>query len=304
MNKWVLHVARQFGQTNEQERTLRHGEMDGVQFLERPGSGPVCVFLHGIGSSSESFRPLFEAFPAGPRLIAWNAPGYLASNPLAAARPLADDYAVVLERFLDSLALKAVTIIGHSLGTLIGSAFALRAPDRVTFLVLAASAQGYGIGAGDALPLKAADRLKDLAQRGPAAFAEARAPRLVFDPESNPSVVARVQREMARINPEGYGQAVHMLATGDLAASVAQLRQKPGFIVGAGDRITPFDQTDAAMRAWAAAHGTPPRCISIPEAGHAVYVQAPEAFCDALFELVPDLQTSTPRHAEGELYGG
>lgn len=289
--------------TNDTDAGLRHQEIGGIRFLERRGTGPTFVFLHGIGSNSDSFEPVFKTLPEGPRLIAWNAPGYLTSAPLTVAKPTAADYAGALEHFFDRLGLDEATIIGHSLGTLIAVAFALRAPTRVSSVVLAASAQGYGIDANAPLPPNATERLKDLERLGAEAFAETRAPRLVFDPEHNPSVVASVRQEMARINSDGYGQAVHMLASGNLAASVAQLRQKPGFIIGAEDQVTPIAQTTAAMRAWTEVHGDTPRCITIERAGHAVYVQAPQAFCAALFELAPDLQTPMPSHAEGELHG-
>lgn len=278
-------------------------EIGCVPHIERAGFDPTLVFLHGIGSSSESFAPLFEAFPKGPRLIAWNAPGYSTSKLLAKATPTASDYAEALEQFFDKLNLDKATIVGHSLGSLFAVAFALRAPARVSSIVLAASAQGYGIGADEPLPTKAADRLNDLARLGPEKFAEMRAPRLVFNPEVNPSVVALVRQEMARINPDGYAQAVHGLASGDLAAAVVRLDKKPAFIIGAQDQITLRDQTEAAMHSWAKAHGEMPSCISIPNAGHAVYVQEPAAFADALIKLVPEIHTRTPSHPEGEIHG-
>ena len=95
--------------------TLRHKHKGGengllwrqeigcVPHIERAGFDPTLVFLHGIGSSSESFAPLFEAFPKGPRLIAWNAPGYSTSKLLAKATPTASDYAEALEQFFDKL---------------------------------------------------------------------------------------------------------------------------------------------------------------------------------------------------------
>ncbi|MEM8914838.1 MAG: alpha/beta hydrolase [Pseudomonadota bacterium] len=290
--------------TDGSSTALRHHDLGDVTFLERKGEGRTVVFLHGIGSNSDSFAPLFEQFPEGPRLIAWNAPGYLSSKPLAPAAPTAQDYAAALERFFDSLCLSEATLAGHSLGTLIAARFALRAPNRVSSIVLVAAARGYGVKPGEPLPPSAAKRLDDLGKQGPAAFAEERAPRLVFQPERNPSVVALVRKEMARINPDGYAQAVHMLASGNLAEDVAQLHQKPGFIIGAEDQITPMDQTNLAMRAWAEANGTMPRCISIAGAGHAVYGQATHAFMDAMMELVPDLHTKTPSHSEEELHGG
>ena len=280
--------------------TTRRDSRRGIAFLERPGPGPVVVFLHGIGSSADSFLPLLDRFPSGPRLIAWNAPGYLASAPLEVDWPCAADYADALIGFFDDLGLRAAHVVGHSLGTLIAAAFGARAPNRVLSLTLAASAQGYGGTPGAPLPPAVATRVDDLAALGGAAFAAARAPRLVHAPEQNPSVVARVQAEMARVNPGGYGQAARMLGCSDLSGMMADLNEKPGFIVGAEDQITPLPQTEAARAAWQAAHGALPDCISIPEAGHAIYVQQPDAFAKALMRLVPDLESQTPTSAEGD----
>lgn len=276
----------------------------GILYVERVGQGIPLLFLHGIGSNAESFAPLMEAFPSGPRLIAWNAPGYLSSAPLKCKTPKPADYAKALEQFMDGLGLERAHLIGHSLGTLIGTAFAVAAPHRVASLTLSASAQGYGLRDGEPLPAKAGQRLADLARLGPEVFAAERASRLIFEPERNASCVARVQQEMARINPEGYTQAVHMLSSGDLAASVARLKVEPAFIIGTEDQVTPPEQTERAMRAWADALGKSPRCIKIPCAGHALYVQAEAAFVDALIDLIPGLPLEKPHHAEGELHGG
>lgn len=282
----------------ETSPTFRQLEAQGVSYIERPGPGPAVFFLHGIGSSAHSFERLFEHLPATLRLIAWNAPGYLASASLDIGAPKASDYAETLLGLLDDIGLAQVHLVGHSLGTLIASAFAERARDRIASLTLAASAQGYGIEDGAPLLPKVAKRLEDLDAFGPEKFAETRAQGLVFEPNRNASVVARVQAEMSRINPAGYAQAVHMLASGDLAASVARVTQEPGFIIGAEDQVTPFDQTRAAADRWAEAHGTAPRIVTIPDAGHAVYVQAPGPFAAALLELAPALSSAPPTHSE------
>ncbi|MCK0150120.1 alpha/beta hydrolase [Marivita sp. S6314] len=278
---------------------LRHFEVGGIHALERPGTGPAVVFLHGIGSNSDSFQALFNAIPLGARLIAWNAPGYLSSSALDVAFPTARDYARALTGFLDALGLDQVHLVGHSLGTLIAAEFALHAPTRIASLTLAAAAQGYEIPAGQPMPEKVARRLDDLKALGIAAFAETRAPGLVFEPENNPHVVAQVRAGMERINPEGYAQAVRMLASGSLSAMVARLQVKPAFILGAEDRITPMTQTQAAMDAWAKTHGAVPKCLTIPGAGHAVYIQAPEAFAAALQRLIPALNAEAQPFVKG-----
>ncbi len=276
----------------------------GLSMLERPGPGPAVLLLHGIGSNARSFAPLFPALPAELRLIAWNAPGYLGSEPLAADWPVAADYARAAERLLDGLGLARVHVVGHSLGTLIAAALAEHAPQRVASLTLAAAANGYGCDRGAALPPGVAARLEDLERLGAAAFSRARAPRLVFDPAANRAVVAQVEAEMAQIDPGGYGQALRMLASGDLPSTVARLGHRPNFIIGAEDRITPPDQTKAAAAAWPAARGGRPEVAVIPRAGHAVHQQAPVPFARALLRLVPALRGTQPLPGKGDPHDG
>src|SRR6056297_2907145 len=238
-----------------------------LSYIRRSGSGSVVVFLHGIGSSAASFAPLFGYLPADLSLLAWNAPGYSNSAPLAEDWPMAGDYADALAGLLDRLGHGAVHLVGHSLGTLIAAVFARRSPDRVQSLTLAVAA-----------------RLTDLARLGPAAFASARAANLVHEPERHPEIVKSVEAAMAQVNPAGYAQAVRMLASGDLPGDLAHVAARPGFIIGAQDRVTPMAQTLAAADAWEAAMGAHPTVTEIDRAGHAVYLQRPDAFCTALLD--------------------
>ena len=255
-----------------------------LSYIRRSGSGSVVVFLHGIGSSAASFAPLFGHLPADLSLLAWNAPGYSNSAPLAEDWPMAGDYADALAGLLDRLGHGAVHLVGHSLGTLIAAVFARRSPDRVQSLTLAAAAKGYGVPRGGKLPDGVAARLTDLARLGPAAFASARAANLVHEPERHPEIVKSVEAAMAQVNPAGYAQAVRMLASGDLPGDLAHVAARPGFIIGAQDRVTPMAQTLAAADAWEAAMGAHPTVTEIDRAGHAVYLQRPDAFCTALLD--------------------
>ncbi|MCY6379753.1 alpha/beta fold hydrolase [Hoeflea prorocentri] len=264
---------------------------NGIAYIERPGPGPVVVLLHGIGSNASSFMPLIECLPDHLHLILWNAPGYMGSKPLAEAWPLPSDYARALAGLLDDIGISTVHLFGHSLGTLIAAEFARQHPNRVDRLVLASAANGYGISQGDPLPEKAAGRIEELERLGPEVFARSRAANLVHEPAGHPDVVAHVEEAMAQVRLPGYGQAVHMLASGDLAAMIGTVPVCPGFIIGAQDRITPMDQTQKAAGAWAAVHGHAPALIAIEEAGHAAYVQRPQRFASALLELLGEPAT-------------
>jgi len=286
------------------DQKLHRYTVDGIDVVERPGSGCTVMFLHGIGANSTSFADVMVRFPTGPRLLAWDAPGYLRSAVLDTAFPSAADYARVLERLLDGLAVERAHVVGHSLGTLIAVALAVLAPDRIASLTLAATAQGYGVTPGAALPPKAAKRLDDLDALGPKAFAAARADSLLYKPDQDPDSRARVQSAMEQINPAGYAQAVHMLASGNLARDIQRVTVQPGFIIGEQDQITPHNQTKSATHAWQQAHGSQPNCIAIPDAGHAVYVQAPKAFIDAILTLAPEIAQGAAESPKGVSHVG
>lgn len=244
----------------------------GIGWRERPGDGPVAVLLHGIGSRAFGWERLGEYLP-GWRLIAWDAPGYGASAPLAQDWPVAQDYAEALLRLLDALSLPRLHLVGHSLGTLMGAAFAAAHPERLATLTLAACAQGGGIEPGETLAPAHQARIDGLTAEGPADFAAARAPRLIHESANNPVLVAEVTRAMSTVSLPGYAQATRMLASGDLKADTARVHVPTAVIVGADDIVTPPPQSQAAH----AALPRPGPFVTVPGCGHALPLQAPAA---------------------------
>lgn len=243
-------------------------------YRERPGAGDVVVCLHGIGSNAAGFDALCAHLPADWRIISWDAPGYGGSTPLAQDWPEARHYAEALGRFLDALGVTEVSVIGHSLGTLMGAAFAAAEPERVRRLALLACAQGYGTRPGTVLPASAQARIDELEGLGARAFAEARGPRLIHRSEAHPELTRRIVEAMATVRMPGYAQAVRMLASGDLAADCARLSVATAILVGAEDVVTPEAQSRKAEAAlapqWRAGLAVLPGC------GHALHQQDPE----------------------------
>ena len=244
------------------------------------GAGPPLVLLHGIGSNALSWRDQLAGLGDIRRVVAWDAPGYGDSTPLAPPRPMAADYAERLERFLDGLGLDRVDLLGHSLGALIAGAFAAERPGRVERLILAAPAPGHRTDPSTPLPPAARSRLDDLDELGPAGLAARRAPRLLSG-GATPGQLERAREAMAAIRPGGYRQAVAMLAQGDLLADAGAVTVPALVLCGSEDAVTP----PAGSRALAAAmRGA--RYRAIPDAGHLCYLEQPGKFNAAVREFL------------------
>jgi pimeloyl-ACP methyl ester carboxylesterase len=259
---------------------LRHEVAGSVAFLRRAGAAaaPTLVLLHGIGSNAASFAALAKAVAPAINVIAWDAPGYGASAPLADNVPTPRAYADALVKFLDTIQLPRIALAGHSLGALFAGSFAAHYPDRVSALALISPALGYGVEPGGTLPAGVQSRIDEINELGPAAFAKKRAARLVGDPKARPEVVAAVEQAMGAVHIRGYIQAVHALGAGRLLTDVQSIRIPVMVAVGTLDQITPpanAAQLHAVLPCSAGFH-------QIANAGHAVPQEEPGALAALL----------------------
>jgi pimeloyl-ACP methyl ester carboxylesterase len=238
------------------------------------GSGPPLVLLHGIGSAAASFRHQLEALSARFRVVAWDAPGYGASTPLAIQHPKTSDYASALDAWLSALGIDRCHLVGQSLGTLIAARFAAEHSRHVLSLTLASVARGHGQLPPPERQRLLAQRLDDLTRLGPHGMAAKRGPRLL-GPEATETIRRTVIEIMARIPAEGYAQAAQMLSTADITTDLARVPAglPIQIIVGQADVITPPAGNLEIAAAFPAAS-----VHVIPGAGHALYLEKPEEF--------------------------
>ncbi len=256
----------------------------GFQAYRESGAGPTVVLLHGISSGASSWEPLASLLP-GYRLLAWDAPGYGESQPLAEGEPTAADYAARLDAWLDALEIERCVLIGHSLGAMMACAYMALCPERLVGVILADPAQGYRNADDAKRDAVYHSRWPLLVKQGPEAYAEARAPRLLRDSASEADV-ARVRDGIKRLNVSGFAQANWMLANDALEGYVEREIPVPARVLcGDEDRITPPEDVQAlATRLGLTYH-------SIPRAGHASYIDAPAAFAAAIDDFAGRLFT-------------
>jgi pimeloyl-ACP methyl ester carboxylesterase len=102
------------------------------------GSGQPVVLLHGNGSMIEDFLSsgIIERAGADRRFIAFDRPGFGYSERPRDRSWGPFEQATLLLRALAQLGIERPTIVGHSWGTLVALAMALKSPSDVTGLVL------------------------------------------------------------------------------------------------------------------------------------------------------------------------
>ncbi|SAK66091.1 alpha/beta fold family hydrolase [Caballeronia temeraria] len=247
----------------------------GITGYREAGAMPLrtlpVVLLHGIGSGAASWVRQLAALGAKRRVLAWDAPGYGVSTPVIAEAPVAADYANALRAWLDAIDITRCILVGHSLGAIVAGSFAMHAPERVAGLLLISPAAGYGAASKDVREAKRDARLKMLNELGPQGLARERSANML-SPYADDEAREWVRWNMARVIPEGYAQATHLLANADLAADIARFHGRIAVAVGAEDAITP---PAACERIAQAAHVS---LQVMPRAGHAGYAESPAAY--------------------------
>lgn len=241
--------------------------------------GPAFVLLHGIGSGAASWLPTVQHLKSDVYTLAWEAPGYGQSSPLQQRQPKAEDYALRLEKVLQAMNIPHAVLVGHSLGAMTALALARNCPQKVSHVVLISPARGYGaVDRHDQAVAVRARRLANLAQFGIAGMAERRAPAML-SPQPTADALHWVRWNMARLNVEGYLQAVELLCGDDLLRQSAPTVPVNVFC-GDSDGITPPD----GCRNIAEALCAPFELIA--QAGHASPIERPEAVAACLDQIV------------------
>ena len=103
------------------------------------GAGPAVVFVHGIGSRRQVWRKLAAALSPNFRCISYDLRGH-GDSPITPVPFGLDDLVADLERLRARLGLEKIHIAGHSLGGMIGPAYARSYPGRVASIALLSTA--------------------------------------------------------------------------------------------------------------------------------------------------------------------
>lgn len=236
----------------------------------------TVVLLHGIGSNASGWRYVLHGLGGRFRVIAWNAPGYMLSDNLAAEAPSNTQYADALAAFLDALAVDRTYLVGSSFGSMVAATFAARYPQRLQRLALLGASRGQKW-----LPDEERARRRRLREEsirdGGLGMAEARWPTLLSATPTQDAV--RLTQEILKAtNRRGFLQSVRASDTTDVLAFANAIAAPTLIVVGKEDRVNPPEISRAIH---AAISGS--RLIELDGVGHLAKLEAPDRVVELLF---------------------
>jgi pimeloyl-ACP methyl ester carboxylesterase len=276
--------------------------------FEESGRGTPILFLHEFAGDHRSWDAQIGHFSRRHRCIALSARGYLPSDVPQESGRYSQEIAVTdALAVLDQLHLARAHVVGLSMGGGTALHLALRHPNRVTSLVLAATGSGSDPDRRDefrALAYAVADRFETL---GAAAYAKTHAEvatRLTLrrkDPRGWQSFVDRLASHSSE------GAALTMRGVQAKRPSVQNLKgelnalETPALIV-VGDEDEPCLATALFLKRNLQASGL----AVLPQTGHAVNLEEPSRFNDLLAEFFAQVEsgfwaTRDPNAAHGEI---
>lgn len=121
-----------------------------ISFIDEGNGENTLILIHGLASNAGFWRYNIPELSKHFRVIAVDLPGYGKSQKGNYPYTLSF-YAESIKNLIDELNLKNVTLIGHSMGGQISIIFALKYPEKLSKLVLAAPAgfEKFQRGEGD-----------------------------------------------------------------------------------------------------------------------------------------------------------
>jgi len=240
-------------------------------YYQEEGQGHPLVLLHGWGVSSQSLAGVAARLATEFRVLSVDLPGFGWSQAPAEAWGI-EQYADLVRHLLDERGLASVVMLGHSFGGRIAIFLAARHPERVSRLILVASA---GVRLRRSLAVRASIGTTRLVRR------------ILAFPGWGPLGERLLRRWQDRVGSRDYRAAGAMRPTlvrvvNEDLTPMLPLIQAPTLLLW-GDRD---DEVPRPAVEIMAAQIPGARLAVFPGAGHFPFQDAPEEFQRRLAEFL------------------
>ncbi len=241
------------------------------------GEGPPVVLVHGLGGTLHVWHGVAENLMLHHHVVAVDLRGHGRSEAGREAFSI-KGWAQDVEALIGALELPAVTLVGHSMGSLVAQSLAVSNPELVDQLVLIG-----GISYFEPPAKKRYDQRADLVEaEGMDALVDdwvtgALAPRTHA---KLPQLTGMLRDQFLRNDPEQYAKACRALAK---APSITRedIGQPTLLLVGDHDRSTPMAMTEQLHRSIPVS-----RVRVISSAAHWATLEQPDEIAAAILEFL------------------
>ncbi len=258
------------------------------------GAGTPVVVLHGFTGACASMAGVAERLRASHRVIRVDLVGHGASDtPQDVAPYRMERCAAQLARAADRLALGPAHWLGYSMGGRAALALAVRHPRCVRSLLLVGTSAGIADAAQRALRLREDEALAERIEReGLAAFVAHWMALPLFASQARLGEDALAEARAQRLANRAHGLANSLRGMGSgaqppLHAALALLAAPACFVAGAEDA-----KFGGIARELAALLPNG-RAETISGAGHAAYLEAPDAFARLALDFFAEVERGT-----------
>jgi 3-oxoadipate enol-lactonase len=240
-------------------------------YFSENGSGPELLCLHGLGGGSYFFDRLAYSLRDAFRTVAVDLPG-CGFSPANSSGFSFEDCVEAVEELIREIMGRPITILGHSMGTIVGLRLAVRHPACVARLISVG-------GLPEPIPearCRLHERAREVRERGMAGVGDITMP-IVFSPTSlrrSSDKVAMYHRLLELNEPIKYAQAAEALSKVSALDVVSKVRVPCLIITGTDDRYAP----PSAVKAFVDRLPGPVQYREIRNCGHMPFFEKPKVF--------------------------
>lgn len=264
--------------------------------IAESGNGPPLVLLHGFTGSAETWTPFRPVFESAYRFIAIDQPGHgRSSSPADPSLYLVDRFGDALCRVFDSTRIDRAVLVGYSMGGRAALRFAVDHLDRVAGLVLESTSPGIADGK-QRFDRAAADAelAESIELDGIEKFVQRWERLPLWDTQRRLSDQTLSDQHEQRLtnNPTGLANSLRGAGAGkDLPMLDAAMRIRVPALLIAGALDSKYVELGGLLE-----KAIPyARLEVIPNSGHAVHLEQPEAFAATILEFLSTIPSARGR---------
>jgi pimeloyl-ACP methyl ester carboxylesterase len=242
------------------------------------GAGPPLFLIHGIGASRHSWDGVLTTLKSHFRCISYDLRGH-GRSPAPPPPYTLDDLVEDLEALRSELGIERAHIAGHSLGGMIGPAYARRYPQQVLSLGLLSTAAFRSPEDG----AKVRGVVQDMRNRGIGPVLETLKERW-FTPEFAarcPDVIERRMRQVIETDAEVFLSVFDIYAGTEMGPWLSEIRHPCLVLTGEND-----GGCNPRLNRQMAAALSRSSLEMLPNLRHAILLEAPDAVAARMLEFL------------------